>query len=283
MKEVLLNEDELNYILHKAKYSLLNNPGFISQSTKSYIDISHISPNKKLIFIRGNQHTGLEHIMFRHNFFSHEVSPLNNSFVETSKFKSDSKPLLDYSALSELLYIPANLNEQFNNYPDKFDLYKGDVVNTNYIFILYKNTKVVHTLYPNEPIKNRQKKKYKRGKVIFEVNGFQVKIPLLPYYDKGFNTATVTIPYYDNQNKVCYTFQTTFLEKQDIEKVALLIYVDEVFTKFIQFKDQIHTPGFSLFNRVNEIQYNKLEQIEDILSKYEKGIIKENNPPNKSN
>lgn len=279
MNEVLLTEDELNYIINKAKYSLLNNIGFVSQSTKSYVDIAHISPNKKLIFIRGNNYTGLEHIIFRHNAFSHEVSPLNKAFVETSKFDKASQPLLDYSALSELLYTPSHLNEQLNKFPDKFDLYNGFVGKTSYILLLYKNTKVVHTLYPDAPIKSRQKKKYRRGKMIFEVNGFQVNVPLLPYYDKGFGTASVTIPYYDNQDKICYTFQITFLEKENVEKVALLIYSNKVFTEFIQFKDQIHTPEFSLFNRVNEIQHNNLKQIEDIIEIYQKGMIGKEPPP----
>ncbi len=275
MNEILLTEDELSYIIHKAKYSLLNNVGFVSQFTKTYKDIAHITPYKKLIFIRGNEHTGLEHIMFRHNAFSHEVNPLNKAFVETSKFDKASRPLIDYSALSELLYEHTNLDEKSNKFLDKFDLYKGYVNRINYILLLYKNTKVVHTLYPDEPIKNRQKKKYRRGKMIFEVGRIRVEIPLFPYYDKGFCSASITIPYYDSQDKLCYAFQSTFLEKENIEKIVLLIYLDEVFTKFIHFKDQIHLPEFSLFNRVNEIQYNNLKQIEDIIDKYEQGLIKE--------
>lgn len=278
---MLLTEDELKYIINKATYSLLNNPGFIIQFTKSYIDIAHISPSKKLIFIRGNKHTGLEHITFRHNAFSHEVNPVNKAFVETSKFDKTER-LLNYSALSELIYIPANLNEQSNKFPDKFDLYNGTVSKTSYILLLYKNTKVVHTLYPDAPIKSRQKKKYRRGKMIFKVNGFQVNVPLLPYYDKGFGTASVTIPYYDSQENRCYAFQTNFLEKENIEKLALLIYSNGVFTKFIEFKDQIHTPEFSLFNRVNELKHNNLKQIEDAIEMYEKGMIKEKKPPQKN-
>ncbi len=275
MNEVLLTEEELKYIVNKAKFSILNNAGFVGQFTKSPIDIAHISPNKKLVFIKGNRHTGLEHIMFRHNAYSHEVNPINKIFVETSKFNKDSKPLLDYSYLAELIYCPNNLNEQLNKFPDKFDLYYGLVGNSNYVLILYKNTKVVHTLYPNIPLKQRLKKNFRRGELIFKVQDHQVKVPLLPYYDKGFDNASVTIPYYDDQNRIRYAFQITFLEKENIEKVALLIYTDEVFTKFIQFKDQTHTTEFSLFNRVNEITYNNLKQVEEIIKLYETGMIKE--------
>lgn len=275
MNDVLLTEDELNYVINKAKFSLLNNAGFISQFTKSHIDIAHISPNKKLIFIKGNIYTGLEHIMFRHNTFSHEVNPLNKGFVVTSKFDESTQSLLKYSILSELLYNPSNLNLHSNKSPNKFDLYKSSINETKYILLLYKDTKVVHTLYPDIPIKKRLEKKYRRSKLIFEVDGLQVKVPLLPYYDKDFGTASLTIPYYNNQNSLCYAFRITFFEKENMEKMALLIYENEVVVKFIQFKDRVHSPDFSLFNRVNEIQYNNLKQVEEVIEKYEKGMIKE--------
>jgi hypothetical protein len=276
MSEELLTEDDLNYIIKKADFSLLNNVGFIYQFTTTYRDIAHITPYKKLIFIKGNKHTGLEHIMLRHNSFSHEVNPLNKGFVETSKFNIKSKPLFDYSHLSELLYTPANLNEQLNKLPNKFDLYNDKINETRYILLLYKDTKVVHTLYPDIPIRHRQKKKYRRGKLIFEVRGVQVNVPLLPYYDKDFETASVTIPYYNHNDILCYAFQIIFLERENIEKMSLLIYSNEVFVKFIQFKDQIHNPEFSLFNRVNELQHNSLKQIDEVIELYENGMIKEN-------
>ncbi len=280
--EVLLTQQEIEVIVTKAQFSLLNNPGIVAQFPKVYIDIFHITYNKKLLFIKGNEHTGLEHIMLRHGFWNHAVNHLYKGFVETSKFDKDNDALLYYAPLAEHLYDPKHLNTNDNNNVEVFDLYSAVIQEKEYRLLLYKGTKIVHTLYPNEPIESssRQKKKYKRGEMIFHYNGFRSDIPLLPFgkdfhLDKDYDVAVITIPYFNNRNKLCYALQFSFFKKENIEKPVLLIYEDEVFEKCIQFKEKINKEDFSLYNRINEIKYNKLNEIDDIISKVEDGSIKE--------
>lgn len=259
--KILLTEEEIQYIQNRAIYSILNNPGFISKSTKLYIEIKHITPVHKLIFIQGNQYTGLNHIIFRHNYFSNEHSPVYSKFIETSKFHKDSHLLLDYSTISERLYLPKNLNIVRNKHPDQFDIFTAclsEFNNKEYSLILYKDTKIVHTLFPNE--KNKKKKKFRRGKMIVQ------KV--------DFRTTVAVIPYYNFENIARYGFHITYLLDQKIEKLAVLVYENQIVTKVVELKDQVHTTDFNLRFRLDEIEHNKLYEIENVIDLIENGTIK---------
>jgi hypothetical protein len=166
MEEILLTPEEIEKISTKAKYSILNNPGFVGQFTKFRTDIFSISTNKKLIFIQGDNFTGLQHINMRHRFYTNAQSKISkNSFVATSRFPKDLGKLFDYQKISEALYNPENVDSKNNN-PILFDVYKGkaDETGIEYRLILYKGTKIVHTLFPIE--KKKQKKKFEKTDIV---------------------------------------------------------------------------------------------------------------------
>jgi hypothetical protein len=201
--------------------------------------------------------------MHRHNYWSHELSKLHSKFIETSRFEKSAPALLQYSPLAELLYKPDNKTDVENKHPDLFDVYKATVpeyLNKEYTLILYKGTKIVHTLFPNEAAKNKAKKKFRRGEMIVK--------------EHDNNTTVAVVPYYDSENVARYGFHIQFLEKENIEKLTILVYENDIATKVVKLKDQIHDETFVLFNRLNEIRYNKLLNVENVIELIDKGTIK---------
>ena len=240
----------------------MNNPGILSKITKSRIDILSISPIKKLIFIQGDSFTGLEHINLRHRFYTNAHSKISdNLFVETSRFNKDSGTLLDYHKISEAIYKEENVDPK-NNKPNLFDVYKGKVdINDDieYRLILYKSTKIVHTLFPIE--KNKAKKKFEKADIIAQW--------------QDLATLIAIIPYFDSKQIIRYGIGIKFLVKENLEKWSILIYEDGKVTKRVELGEQKVDYNFDIGTRIQQINFGDVTKLEEIIDKIEKGEIKQ--------
>lgn len=259
MEELLLTPEEIRQINSKASVSILNNPGFVGQFTKHKTDIFSISPIKKLIFIHGDNFTGLNHINMRHRFFTNAHSKMaDNSFVATSRFGKESGKLFDYQKISEDLYDPKNIDPK-NNKPNLFDVFKGkgDDSGTDYRLILYKDTKIVHTLFPIE--KNKSKKKFEKTDIITH------------WHD--FNTLIAIIPYYNADQVIRYGIGVTCVVSEQIERWEILIYEDGKVTKQVKLGEQKVNYIFDIGTRVQQINFAHVSKFEAIIDKIEQGEI----------
>jgi hypothetical protein len=159
-EEILITFNDLAEITNHAK----NNPHLKDPHlyiiTKKYSDIMKISPIHELILINGNNDTGFEHIRIRHEQWINRPKWIDvqtktekdkNKLQDQSLFRKDSTPIVDYLKIADSLYTKENLQTTTKN--EQFDLYKGlhthsDNETPKYKLLLYKDSKIIHTLYP---------------------------------------------------------------------------------------------------------------------------------------
>jgi len=170
--------------LKEIENNALENPDYIGGVTmdgnsteKSIMTISKVN---NLIFVEGNKHTGFKHLNERHSYFS-----LNNYWItesseitkldKPSKFHPKMMPIIDYVKIADNIFKSENKNITKNSRPEIFDKYTGAYTfsenqTEKYHLIVYKDTKIVHTFFPNSKKNNRKTKmKYGRGIVTTEL------------------------------------------------------------------------------------------------------------------
>ena len=165
--------------------------------------IFKITPKNGIIFIWGDSETGFNHLHERHSFWSEKYywKQEGDKVVldNPSKFKRDSLPIEHYIRLADELYSKQNLNNEKNKSKELFDLYTGFVEEngkTKFHMLLYKDTKIIHTLYPHK--KNNNKKIHlnlRRGKASGKL------------WFQPFTGSTIGVPYRNNSGDAIYSFQ----------------------------------------------------------------------------
>lgn len=162
-----------------------------------------ISIKKRLIFTEGNEHTGYRHLRERHAPFTYK-----NYWVKTedgqikldrpSKFSAGMAPGIDYIKIADSLFSPKNKNITKNNHPEIFDKYTGFYADKNdslekYHLLTYKDTRVVHTLFPDKKKHNfKAVAKFGKGHVVATRklnNHYDYADLLVPYENKDGITA----------------------------------------------------------------------------------------------
>jgi hypothetical protein len=227
--EILLTIEEIKEIQEKAFNSTnLRQPNLINLFGKSHKTIFNLSYENGLILIQGNEYTGFEHIRRRHEFYSRhsfwkeKTNTIKNELIldKPSKFSPRSTPILDYVKISDKLYKPENLNNSKNKNPELFDMYTGKITyhgNTLiYHLLIYKDSKIIHTLYPDKSVKKIKKLKgfhFSRGAISVSHDLFSHIINIkIPYFD-GHNKRRYVISIEKNiPNKV----ETTTISKCDL-------------------------------------------------------------------
>lgn len=196
--ERLLTKEDIKKIEHEAateeafKYyglSIMDKPSY------DYTKVLKVSNVNNLILIKGNRDTGYLHIRMRHNYWSIEIYPLEKNFQFPSAFPKDVQPRF-FIDIADIIYSSGKLIENNSHEgKDMFDLYVG-----NYFFeteqkeeevrlLLYKGTKIIHTLFVVSSRYNRKKKiklkdfNFTRGKVAVYQDNPVVKFVFIPYLD----------------------------------------------------------------------------------------------------
>lgn len=186
-------------------------PGVICFFTKNNpLEIIKVSP-KGLIFIEGNDETGFKHISERHNYYSDRIDWIdfkdnNSKTIEKtgthggtiknldnpSRFSPNSIPIVDFVKIADDVFCAENYCLEKNKERELFDLYIGHSKSINdkkYRLITYKDTKIVHSLFPDDKKSKKEKVvNYSKGKLI------GIHIP-----DAGPVTS-IELPYYDYRN-----------------------------------------------------------------------------------
>ncbi|MDR6943718.1 hypothetical protein [Mucilaginibacter pocheonensis] len=167
--------------------------------------IMNLSPVNGLILIGGNDDTGFEHIRLRHELYSGRTYWRNDDADQVkldypSKFGPSSIPVFSYVELADALYKPEFRKASSNNEPDLFDVYDGipettSAENRRFKLVLYKGTKIIHTLYPTSA-------KY----TVKKPSGFALhKGGVSVEHNTMTGLVTVTIPYFDYLKVKCYS------------------------------------------------------------------------------
>lgn len=83
-----------------------------------------------------------------------------------------------------MLFDEANLKSTTNKFPDLVDVYEKKIPTLNnqkFRLIVYKGTKIVHTLFPVEY--NKPTRQYQKLDAVIEYHDFEVVRLVLPYID----------------------------------------------------------------------------------------------------
>lgn len=236
-------------------------------SKLKYNDIVTIS-FKGLILAKGNSETAYEHIRERHLFWSFNPYPVGNEFQVQSKFPQNIAPI-DFIKIADEIYSPENIilinTHPKSSYFEKYQgMYKFDGVSdemTN--LILYKDTKIIHSLYPQNKKYNRNKN---RTKFPFTRGQVEIRSPNLLKKIKE-----IYIPYFGLDLKLKYVI---FIEKfyiKDIEEFRILAYDENEKYKFdvmVGEKKLIEFRGETSM-RIT-YQHCDLRQIEDFILEIDK-------------
>lgn len=226
-ENLLLTVDEIQEIERTAANSpelrLENVINFFGNGHKT---IYKISPVKGLIFIKGNSETGFEHIHARHEFWSTNPYWKENPEGKTklgdpSRFNKSSIPIIDYILLGDAIFSNENKNTDKNHDPSRFDMYSGEYTEQDgsksvYHLLTYKDTKIVHTLYPQSQkynLKRPDKFHFSRGTVSAE------ETPAKSLFE-------IKIPYLNSENKTVYSILIRKHTELKQEKAFVLIHAN---------------------------------------------------------
>lgn len=233
----ILSKEQIEFILNESQKPIYSLRGIISfaVATENPFSIMKIT-EKGLIFINGTDDTGFTHINIRHTggrstHFWKDFSDLNGNKIEKkdslgrkkyqldnpSLFHPHSIPIFDYLLIAEQIYSISNLNNEKNKQPDLFDLYEGKATaNKNneqfYRLLLYKDTKIVHTLYPIKKTFNKQKKiivdfarlSPRTITTLNKIEDFQVEIPYIDEYNVIRYLVIIRVDPMDNLKEKLY-------------------------------------------------------------------------------
>lgn len=157
--EELLTEDEIILIIDESKNDRY------SDSSRIYpvglkTSIFKVSRKSGLILVHGNEDTGYNHIFNRHSQWSRMPYWKEGEIGNPTKFKLSVAPI-DYLTVADAIFLHhdvarKNVNNQFDVYEGKFRHRDNEEI--PYRLLTYKDTKIVHTLYPKQAPSNKSKK-----------------------------------------------------------------------------------------------------------------------------
>ncbi|OMP80109.1 hypothetical protein [[Flexibacter] sp. ATCC 35208] len=218
--EQLLTKAQINQIVAQANDNAeLRIPGVMNLGLETST-ILKMGFNTGVIIFQGNDDTGFMHIKSRHCFYSDKTYWNEEGKLNTpSKFSPKAIPIMDYTEIADAMYCESFHNLADNKSPDLFDLYVGvpavaAAEGRKFKMVLYKDTKIVHTLYPTNAKHTSRKPSgfhFERGKI--HMKGQLPK-----------NIATVTIPYYGPNRQLRYTVTITYDFDKRLEFLQLTIH-----------------------------------------------------------
>ncbi|MGV3586762.1 MAG: hypothetical protein ACO1OF_07165 [Adhaeribacter sp.] len=219
----ILTKEHIAMIEKEAQNPIYRVPEIISFSLGTNNPLALLKITQKgLIFIKGTDDTGFTHIYQRHSENARkeywgDFKDNKGNVVEKkdslgrkklrldnpSKFHPHSIPIIDYLNIADQIYEERNLNTEKNKSPDLFDVYDGmvseiDKKEIKYRLITYKDSKIVHTIFPHTKDFNKQKtiiinlsRQNPSSALTLLNNDFQVEIPYLDEY--GFIRYVIII------------------------------------------------------------------------------------------
>lgn len=240
--------------------------GLVIDGEATEISIVTISKDKQLIFVEGNEHSGYNHLKDRHNYFSYKNYWTLNDGKEyrldnPSKFHPRMMPIVDYVKIADTIFCEENKNITKNHKPDLFDKYTGYYTYSEndpekYHLLTYKDTKIVHTLFPDKK-KHNKKIKCRFGKGIVST---KLKFPdaindmLVPYEDKNGQTAYSILfrKYYSEK------IERLIIQKhnEDAEVCEQYVIAYKDFDDFVKFERE----------DMNSLQYGDLTDLEELIN-----------------
>lgn len=271
--EKLFTKEELQEIQDSAanNHDLYWNAVVVDgQATERTIET--ISKRNHLVFVVGNEDTGFKHFNERHNFFSFQNFWIKNDESDLkldnpSKFHPKMMPIKDYVKIADNIFLPENKNITKNNKPDQFDKYTGIYIyepgiEEKYHLITYKDTKIVHTMFPD-------KKKYNR-KVRFKYGKGIGSIKLTSKSSEAYNDLLV--PYLNNEKTTVFSILIRKFYNEKIERLIIQKHDKAGNPEIHYIFGERQLENFESFSRetLHFFQTADLGELEEIMAQLEK-------------
>ncbi len=159
--EKLFNAEQLQTILDEATNGFDTYfDGYVLDGDAIDTSIITISKERHLIFTEGNEDTGFRHLSDRHSYFSRRhywrLDDQNEYKLDKpSKFYPGFMPMIDYVNIADEICRLENKNTTVNHKTNLFDKYTGEYCHEKfgsekYHVLTYKDTMIVHTLFPDK-------------------------------------------------------------------------------------------------------------------------------------
>lgn len=235
--------------------------------------IMTISKEKDLVFVTGNKDTGWEHLRDRHAPYSFKnywipTSKGRLKLQDPSKFHPAMMPILDYVKIADAIFTEENRNSEKNKQPDLFDVYIGSYTfrqeRVSYRLVLYKGSKVVHTLFPETSnYKDGNATKFAKGPV-------RISFAIPP----GYNDLRV--PYLNAKDVPAYSILVRKFLGEMIERVMIVVHdgAGEDREYFVFGERKMEGPEQFDHKDMEMFQYGNLEDLEKFIKEIDqKGRI----------
>jgi hypothetical protein len=277
-QEILLTQEQLAAIAADAGDADLKNPHYFHLRGFDIAAIRRVSAKNELVLVQGNEHTGLEHITARHGFFSLKRTWQRDAdggaagrLDDPSRFRPATFPEFDYLTIADQVYSHGTRDILGNYRQDVFDKYIGEYTFSDgktepHVLLLYKGTKVIHTLFPKKSTHNRKSPRsfsFIRGHASTSWNVMRCLV-------------TVTLPYYGPENRLAYALVFEFDSHLKTQEILLWAYNDQgVRTQFMLLSSCSH-PSLSNGRPMDfevGLQYADLRQYEQAIKDTESGKI----------
>lgn len=200
--------------IHRQAANIVWRMAIYAKFARNWYDIMTISP-AGLIFFKGNSDTGFEHIMERHGYFSFSSYFGYGALGNPNKFSRNSTPMEDYRCVGDDVFLQQQKDTKPHADEDIFEKYRGtstrfqgsDGTPREFHLVLYKGTKIVHSIYPSKNIDGKLPKRVLQTLVRDKANIKAFTKPCDDYY-------IFRIPYINEQGVTRYEI----IFKIDIEK-----------------------------------------------------------------
>lgn len=262
MNEELFSEDDLKHINREAKKSIYSRIDLFHMGSNK-LSIRGVSQSNGLILVYGNEWTGFKHIQERHCITSRKPYWQNNRIDNPTKFSLNTAPI-NYLSIASKIFKPENKNFDDNKKPDLFDLYIGSYKDRfgceiEYKLIVYKNSKIIHTLFLND-----NKKPFNKKKILNLRQGWTSSI-----HDPKNGIQTYNFSYFNEENIPLFKVIMRYFEVDNREKWYIQVnFTDGTahYTTFVD-KDSRIKREVSVPTRITQLDFEDISWLEKIIKK----------------
>ena len=259
MNEDIFTKEELIQVIEEAK-----NPCYSRQNLmhvgSNKLSIRGVSQNNGLILVYGNESTGYKHIRERHCHSSRKPYWKDNRIDNPTKFNPNTAPI-NYLFIASKIFKAENKNCEKNTKPDTFDLYIGlckDVLGSEieYKLILYKNTKIVHTLFISD-----NKKPFNKKKILNLRQGW-----VGASHSLASGIQTVYFSYFNSKDIPLFKVILRYYEVEKKEKWYIQINLNDGTPHFTTFVNElVYEQEMSVTSKMFQLDYADITWLEKII------------------
>ncbi|MCC8423576.1 hypothetical protein [Mucilaginibacter sp. UR6-11] len=278
-----LTRDLIKWVEQQAKDPIWQ-MGVLASFKKQWYGIMSISA-AGLIHIHGNRDTGWAHIISRHSYYSNDLYFGLGALGEPSRFQNTGIPIFDWRQIADDIFVQGNIDTKEHQDAALFVKYTGSSSrftssngeSKDFILILYRDTRIVHSLFPKKSLQpDTPKSKLREFKRALDY--ISVERPMLgdhltmriPYLNEELTERYVIVVHIDlNTMQSLAHLQVNWPNGQPRYSIHTLLIFD---VRLDKADVDANTIEFTRF--INSFtKYSDFEHIEEVMARTEKNLF----------